>query len=122
MQNLEQVRARHALQFAQAAGDRVVGDQGGQVIKKISPIIINHGLLAAMAYSFTEREGWQLVFDAIATHLSSSQIAIIPSGINDRASLIAYLTGPDTTSEILKRATTETMAWLEYARRFVRRG
>jgi hypothetical protein len=36
--------------------------------------------------------------------------------------LIAYLIGPSTTSEILKRATTETIAWLEYARRFVKKG
>lgn len=122
MQNLEQVRAHNVLQFARVAGNRVVGDQGGEVIKKIPPIIINHGLLAAMAYSFTEKEGWQLVFDAIAAHLSSPQIAIIPTGINDRAALIDHLTGPDTSSETLKRATTETMAWLEYARRFVRRG
>jgi|LSQX01.1.fsa_nt_gb hypothetical protein len=122
MQNLEQVRARNALQFAKSAGDRVVGEQGGEVIKKISPTIINHGLLAAIAYSFTEREGWQLVFDAIAKHLSSPQIAIVPTQVNNRSELIAYLIGPSTTSEILKRATTETIAWLEYARRFVKKG
>lgn len=122
MQNLEQVRARNALQFAQTAGCRVAGEQGGEVIKKVPPIIMNHGLLAGMAYSFAEREGWQLVFDAIAIHLSSPQIAIVPPEFNDRAKLLVYLTSPQANSETLKRATVETIAWLEYARRFVRRG
>lgn len=122
MQNLEQIRARHALEFAESNAGRISGEQGGEVIKKIPPIIINHGLLAGIAYSFTEREGWQLVFDAIATHLSSPKIGIVPPRVKDRADLIDYLTGSETTSEVLKRATTETMAWLEYARRFVRRG
>jgi hypothetical protein len=122
MQNFEQIRARHVLAFAQNHGARVAGDQGGEVIKKISPIIMNHGLLAAMAYSFTEREGWQLVFDAIARHLSSPEVAIVPASAVDREKLIGHLTQENTTSETLKRATDETMAWMEYARRFVKRG
>ena len=122
MQNYEQIRARHVMDFAQKHGARVTGDQGGEVIKKISPIIMNHGLLAAMAYSFTEKEGWQLVFDAIARHLSSPEVAVVPAAASDREKLIGFLTQENTTSETLKRATSETMAWLEYARRFVKRG
>lgn len=122
MQNLEQVRARHALSFAKSNGTMVTGDQGGEVIKKIPPIIMNHGLLAAMAFSFTEKEGWQLVFDAVAHHLSSPEIAIVPASVTDRGQLISYLTSETANSENLKRATSETMAWLEYARRFVKRG
>ena len=34
---------------------------------------------------------------------------------------MTFLTGPEATSETLKLATLETMAWLSYARRFVRR-
>jgi CRISPR/Cas system CMR-associated protein Cmr5 small subunit len=122
MQNLEQIRARHVLLFANTQGASVSGDQGGEVIKKIPPIIMNHGLLAAMAFSFNEKEGWQLVFDAIARHLSSPAISIVPASVNDRNKLIGHLTSETTDSETLKRATSETMAWLEYARRFVRRG
>lgn len=122
MQNLEQVRARHALSFANSHGALVEGEQGGEVIKKISPVIMNHGLLAAMAFSFTEKKGWQLVFDAVAHHLSSPEILIVPASVNDRGKLISHLTSETTNSETLKRATSETMAWLEYARRFVKRG
>lgn len=119
MQNLEQIRARHVLQFALDAGDKVRGNQGGGVIKKIPTTIMNHGLLAALAYSFSEREGWKLVFNAIAKHLSSEEIRIIPAGLEDRIELLNHLTNPNTSSETLKLATDEAMKWLEYARRFV---
>jgi hypothetical protein len=121
MQNLEQVRARHVLAFATQNAGAVRGDKGGEVIKKIPPVILNHGLLATIAYSFTEREGWQLVFDGIARHLASPEIAIVPQTVIDRKTLIDHLTKAETTSETLKSATAETMAWLEYARRFVKK-
>ena len=119
MQNLEQVRARNALTFAHSGA--VSGKQGGEVIKKVSPLIMNHGLLATAAYSFSEKEGWQKVFDAIAAHLSDPAIGILPAGTNDHGKLMTCLTGKDATSELLKLATAETMAWLTYARRFVRK-
>ena len=122
MQNLEQIRARNAVAFATRDGSRVTGPQGGEVIKKLAPHILNHGLLATAAYSFTEKEGWQLTFDAIARHLADPQIAVVPSPeVHDRTTLLAYLTAKTTTSEVLKLATAETMAWLQYARRFVRK-
>ncbi len=122
MQNLEQIRARNVLVFANSEDGNVAGVNKGEVIKKIPPLILNHGLLATAAYSFTEKEGWQKVFDAIARHLSDKDIAIIPSSANDREEMMSFLTKPATTSEMLKRATTETMAWLDYARRFIKKG
>jgi hypothetical protein len=119
MQNLEQVRARNALAFAKSGA--VKGDQGGEVIKKVSPLIMNHGLLATAAYSFSEKEGWQKVFDAITTHLADPAIAILPYGASTRDKLMECLTAEDATSELLKLATAEAMAWLTYARRFVRK-
>jgi len=120
MQNLEQVRARNALGFANRDGDKVRGPQGGEVIKKLAPHILNHGLLATVAYSFTEKLGWQLTFDAIARHLADPDVAVVPSDkVKDRSTLMDYLTTKSTTSEVLKLATNETMAWLRYARRFV---
>jgi hypothetical protein len=122
MQNLEQIRARNALDFARREGSKVIGPQGGEVIKKLPSHILNHGLLATAAYSFTEKIGWQVTFDAIAQHLADASIAIVPGArVKDRATLLEYLTSRDTTSETLKHATAETMAWLQYARRFVRR-
>ncbi|MFN0069706.1 MAG: type III-B CRISPR module-associated protein Cmr5 [Limisphaerales bacterium] len=117
MQNLEQVRARNALKLGPVAGDK-----GGEVIKKVAPLILNHGLLATAAYSFTEKEGWQKVFDAIACHLADRDIAIVPGSVTDRQTLMTFLTDRATTSETLKLATHETMAWLAFARRFSRKG
>jgi CRISPR/Cas system CMR-associated protein Cmr5 small subunit len=122
MQNLEQIRARNALAFAQKDGEKIRGPQGGEVIKKLPPHILNHGLLATAAYSFTEKVGWQLTFDAIARHLADKDVAIVPENVTDRAKLMEFLTHKNTTSETLKLATNETMAWLQYARRFVAKG
>lgn len=123
MQNLNQIRARHALETAQTLGGQIRGAEGGEVIKKIPPTIMNHGLLATLAYSYSEGgNGWRIVFDAMAQHLSSAQIAIIPNDIGNRDQLLDFLVGDKCNSETLKLATSETMAWLEYARRFVRRG
>jgi CRISPR-associated protein (Cas_Cmr5) len=115
MQNLEQIRARNALKLGPVSGDK-----GGEVIKKVAPLILNHGLLATAAYSFTEKEGWQKVFDAIAQHLADPDVAIAP-GCDDREKLMKFLTDPKATSETLKLATAEAMAWLTYARRFVKK-
>ena len=119
MQNLEQVRARNALAFAGSGA--VKGEQGGEVIKKVSPLIMNHGLLATAAYSFSEKAGWQKVFDAIAKHLADPEVAILPPGADNRSKLMDCLTAKAATSETLKLATAEAMAWLTYARRFVRK-
>lgn len=117
MQNLEQIRARNALKCA--ANGTFMGKNGGEVIKKIPPLILNHGLLATMAYSFHSEDGWQEAFDAIARHLADKDVAVVPGAVKDRKSLMDYLTAPSITSETLKLATAETMAWLNYARRFV---
>ena len=119
MQNLEQIRARNALNFASQGA--VSGVNAGEVIKKVAPLIQNHGLLATAAYSFTEKEGWQRVFDAIALHLADKDIAVISHTVKDRHGLMTFLTETGTTSETLKLATTEAMAWLTYARRFVKK-
>jgi hypothetical protein len=116
MQNLEQIRARNALKLG-----RVSGEKGGEVIKKVAPLILNHGLLATAAYSF-EKEGWQKVFDAIAQHLADPDVAVVRSDCDNHKKLMEFLTDPKTTSETLKLATAEAMAWLTYARRFVEKG
>jgi hypothetical protein len=122
MQNLEQIRARNALRCAQQDGALIVGPQGGEVIKKLAPLILNHGLLATAAYAFTQKEGWQVVFSHIARHLADPDIAIAPSPTQSHDQLMTFLTGANASSETLKLATLETMAWLTYARRFVKRG
>lgn len=119
LQNLDQVRARNALAFG--TKEAVAGDKGGEVIKKVAPLIQNHGLLATAAYSFTEKEGWRKVFDAIARHLADPDVGVVSESVTDRRSLMDHLTAKSTSSEELKQATAEAMAWLTYARRFVKK-
>lgn len=119
MKNLEQIRANNALAFSKEGS--VSGKEKGEVIKKIPPMIMNHGLLNTAAYSYSEKsEGWQKVFDAIARHLASPQIEILPKNVQDRHSLMEHLSGV-ADSQTLKLATAEAMAWLQYARRFVKK-
>lgn len=126
MKNLEQVRAKSAIQFADevASGRSAArGAEGGEAIKKIPPMIMANGLLAALAFALEEdknglkREGYSSIFSALAKHLAGEQIDITP-GVTDASSLISHLTGSD--SATLKLATAEALEWLGYARRFVK--
>ncbi|MGF1453524.1 MAG: type III-B CRISPR module-associated protein Cmr5 [Opitutales bacterium] len=120
MKNLEQIRAMNALTAA-FDGSRYSGQQDGQVIKKIPPIIKNHGLLAAAAFALGEKQqGWRNAFNAITRHLACAEIALVPKECSTVDDLIAFLTSERADSEVLKLATAETLAWFNYARRFIR--
>lgn len=118
MQNLNQIRARHVLEFATFC--KVKGKNGGEVIKKIPPVIMNNGLMAALAYSMDKnQQAWQSVFDAIAVHLSSNEIAMIPEDRNSAEMLLDYLAS-EATSASLRDVTAEAGEWLNFARRLVK--
>lgn len=91
-------------------------------MKKIPPMIMGNGLLAAIAFAIEERKqglarpGFSAIFDAIARHLSSEAIAIV-NGVSNARQLITRLSESD--SHTLKLATAEALEWLGYARRFV---
>lgn len=122
MKNLAQVRAASALAFANSSVEKR-GRDGGEAIKKVPPMIAANGLLAALAFSLEEkrdglqRPGFAAIFDAIADHLQSPEIAITKD-THQAKRLLAHLVNTD--SQILKLATAEAMEWLSYARRFVR--
>src|SRR5690625_5395294 len=100
MQNLDQIRARNALAFSTSPeGAQVAGQQGGEVIKKIPPQIINHGLLMASSYAFDETNqgvprnlGHRLVYNAIAKHVSDPAVNVLPAGCVTAAELVRHLT------------------------------
>ncbi len=134
LQNLEQVRAKHALDFKRKVERKEVkatGKEGGEAMKKIHAMIMANGLLAAIAFAIEEkkdkqtkemvphRQGHRDIFDAIAGHLASTEINITP-GVMDAPSLIDHLTKSE--SVTLKLATDESLAWLGYARRFITGG
>lgn len=117
MQNLEQIRARNVLR---SGLKNIGGLNDGEVIKKIPQLVLNHGLLATMAFAHDPKKAdWGSVFDAIARHLADPDVRVVPETVTDRSSLIDHLTSKDATSEVLKLATAESMAWLQYARRFI---
>ena len=118
MQNLNQIRARHVLKFANFGS--VKGKNGGEVIKKIPPVMMNNGIMAALAYSLDRnQQAWRGVFDAIAAHLSSKEIAMIPADKNTAEMLLDYLAS-DATSTVLRDITAEAFEWLNFARRLVK--
>ena len=119
MQNLNQIRARHVLEFANSA-KKVRGVNGGEVIKKIPPVIMNNGLMAALAYSMdTKQDAWREVFDAVAAHVASEEIAMVPPDRNSAEMLLDYLSS-DATSVMLRDITAEVGEWLNFARRLVK--
>ena len=117
MKNLEQIRARNALKKADIP---VHGKQLGEVVKKIPPLIINHGLLATGADAFAD-EGRKEVFNRIAEHLSDEEVRRIPKECNNAEKLMAFRS-TQADSHQLKLCTAEAMAWLNYARRFIKKG
>lgn len=121
MKNLAQVRAASALSFAESAAEKR-GKDGGEAIKKIPAMIAANGLLASLAFSLEkkreglQRPGYAAIFDAIAQHLQSSDIALT-ANTGDAKALLKHLV--ETDSQILKLTTSESLEWLGYARRFV---
>lgn len=118
MQNLNQIRAKHVLEFANAGN--VSGKNGGEVIKKIPPVIMNHGLLTALAYSMDKtNEAWRKVFDAVAIHLSSKEMGMVPPEKSTAEFMLDYLVS-EASSTQLRDVTAEVAEWLNFARRLVR--
>lgn len=127
MQNLNQIRARHVLEFARDPHTDISGINKGEVIKKIPTIIMNNGLLGALAYAMeskknpdgTQNKAWESVFTGITRHLASEDF--IDPSCSTASDLLDFLVGEYASSTVLRNVTNETMAWLEFARRLVQR-
>jgi CRISPR/Cas system CMR-associated protein Cmr5 small subunit len=121
MKNLEQIRAANALAYAKA-GVKTRGSEEGEVVKKLPALIMANGLLAAGAFAFAkgEDEGWYVCFDHLAKHLADPQIDIVPLESSNLQTLLDHLSNK-ADSATLMLATEEALAWLGYARRFVRK-
>jgi len=116
MQNLEQKRAAHALSKA----DTIKAGQGegdpNAVCKKVPTLIINNGLLATAAFAQDGKDGIKSVIAAIENHLQL--IGIMPQSKD----LLSWLSSPEADSALLRRVTAESLAYLNYLRRFVKKG
>lgn len=123
MKSLEQIRSASALALTRSLKSGVAGKNGGEVIKKLSPSIINHGLLATVARYYPEMEsnedktGVGELFAALTAHLSDDAVGILPKGCRTHMDLIMFLSTQGD-SQTLRRATAEALAWLNYLRRY----
>ena len=111
MQNLEQIRAAHALAPAERL-DR-------SAVNKLPAMILTNGLLAAAAFCDAEgggdnRKGMKDALNATAAHLA--QRGLIATGKNTAKGIIEDLSGRD--SQHLHRATSEALAFIAYLKRF----
>ena len=121
MKNLEQIRAMTAMAYA-TAGVNTRGAKGGEVVKKLPALVMSNGLLAAGAFAYAkgEGEGWYVCFDHMASHLAHGEAAVVPSDKNTLKALMKHLS-VEADSHTLKLATEEALAWLAYAKRFVKK-
>ena len=117
MVNLEQKRALNA--FEACSAEKFGGKDGGEVVKKLPPQIRENGMLGTLAFALSENnkdKGWEKAFDAIRLHLKSLGKV--------KADTIAQLQDVlmKCDSRKLRDVTAETMLYLNYMRRFAKKG
>lgn len=121
MKNLDQIRAHNALRHK----DKIARSQGGgDAISGFPTLILTDGLLAALAFACQPKGGGNgrkhpgehTIAAAIAEHLQDESVAI--SQAENADDLLSELAGKDS-DDLLRRATAETLAFLNYLKRFV---
>ena len=122
MKNLDQIRAHNALLHK----DRIAASQeGGDAISGFPMLVLTDGLLAALAFACESKNqqagarkhpGEYTVATAIADHLHTGHNRITASATAD--TLLTELAGQET-DILLRRATAEVLAFLNYLKRFV---
>lgn len=113
MQNLEQIRASHALERAR--------DLDRSAVNKLPAMIITNGLLATAAFCEAEggennRSHMKRALDATANHLAQRGLLHAANQPARTADLIGDLTRQD--SNHLQRATEEALAFISFLKRF----
>ena len=113
MKNLDQIRAANAIN----ATDIGKGVNNGEIVKKGPAYIMNNGLLATAAFARESKGGYEDVFKAVIRHLKDPRVEKLPEKMEESSdALIRYLVKKD--SSVLRDITMETMAYLNYLRRF----
>lgn len=112
-QNLEQVRAKHALEKAPDARKQI---NEGDCLSGYPSLIINNGLLATLAFSIDKEKQHLRVATAIAFHLH--HLGVVAQPAPSAAALRDALVNAD--SHKLRRATAEALAFLAYLKRFAK--
>ena len=122
MQNLNQIRALHALKDAQ---DTVfAGKDGGQVVKKVPAMIMEAGLLGALAFAIEKgdkADGYSKVLMYTMKHCQDcgSDIVDFSHDCEDLKGILEDICGMESTE--LRALTSEAMAYLSFLRRFAQK-
>lgn len=121
MQNLEQIRAAHALEFWQQP-QCARGQNEGEVISKLPALIINNGLLATAAFCKAKGGGHEALMLNVLEYLACPLIGILQVAGHrmneDRFGALVRAASLD--SLTLQRATAEALAVIVYLKRFQR--
>lgn len=122
MRNFEQIRAANA--FEAATSNQFKGKNGGaSVVKKVPTQIRENGFLGALAFAIEKNidntPGYKNVFEAIMKHLPSVNCDF---GINCNGEIEDFFSGLSTKrdADVLRAITSESMAYLNYLRRFAK--
>ena len=119
IQNLEQLRAKNALE----AIDRSVsnkGKNGGEVAKKVPAMIQQNGLLGALAFALNKNGGHRNVLEGAISHYRKVAHLENELSSDDAEAFTTWLADKD--SATLRAATAEILAYLNYYRRFADMG
>lgn len=112
MQNLEQKRAAHALDWAPTI-QRGAGDgKASGVVKKIPAQVMSSGLLSSMAFALSKEgaAGFADVYLAFIHYYDAIESSTLKGALNELCMVSAGE---------LRQATAEFMAYISYLRRFV---
>lgn len=128
MKNLEQLRAKHALDFwrpAQGLPPETRGVNKGDVVSKLPGLVVSNGLLQTAAFAKSKGSGHLELLLAVFRFLSHPDRALLPPPPPARPKeteierYIRLLTdGPDATSLRLQAATAEALVYMGYLKRF----
>ena len=120
IRNYEQVRAREALKFwnNQANRANTQGDNDGDVVRGLGALIINGGLLSTIAFAKDKGKGYETFMKEIGRFLSIPEIKVLKNNISCLDDFIKSLTDENSDSTLLQQATTESLAYLAYLKRF----
>ena len=108
MKNLEQIRAKNALQTTTAP----LADTA----KKVTTMIMDNGLLATCAFAKDKKQHYDEVMEKVRKHLSDPSVGLIASSqVTSLDAFIDCLCKMD--ASLLRTVTAETLAFMNYMRR-----
>lgn len=120
MQNLEQIRARNALECAYKVSAQ---NDEGNALSGYPSLIINNGLLATVAFSIHKGDQMKRVADAIGYHLSNlgeghRPINLLEGHPSDANGILTCLSASNADVRLLQRCAAEALNFLAYLKRF----